>query len=145
MMPDHLDLWGLFLSAFISATLFPGGSEAVLAALAYLKQHDPWLLLVIATLGNTLGGLSTFLLGGWLARRIPLINAQPVAPSVRNAAAVRRLQRWGAPALLFSWLPFIGDPLCFAAGWIRINALQATLFIAVGKAARYAVILFFTV
>jgi membrane protein YqaA with SNARE-associated domain len=45
---------------------------------------------------------------------------------------------------LFSWLPVIGDPLCFAAGWLRINALQATLFIAAGKAARYAVVLFFT-
>lgn len=143
-MPDHLDLWGLFLSAFISATLFPGGSEAVLAALAYLKHHDPWLLLAIATLGNTLGGLSTFLLGWWLARRVPLTQTQTSVPPAHKAAAIRRLQQWGAPALLFSWLPVIGDPLCFAAGWLRINALQATLFIAVGKAARYAVILFFT-
>lgn len=145
MMPDHLDLWGLFLSAFISATLFPGGSEVVLAALAHLKQHDPWLLLAIATLGNTLGGLSTFLLGGWLARRIPLLHAQTARPPERKAAAVQRLRQWGAPALLFSWLPILGDPMCFAAGWLRINALQAALFIAVGKAARYAVILFFTV
>ncbi len=143
-MSDHLDLWGLFLSAFVSATLFPGGSEAVLAALAYLKQHDPWLLLVIATLGNTLGGLSTFLLGGWLARRVPLTRTPTSTPSAGKAAAIRRVQQWGAPVLVLSWLPVIGDPLCFAAGWLRINALQATFFIAAGKAARYAVILFFT-
>jgi membrane protein YqaA with SNARE-associated domain len=143
-MADHLDLWGLFLSAFVSATLFPGGSEAVLALLAHLKQQDLWLLLAVATLGNTLGGLSTFLLGWWLASRVPLAPAPAAAQSGRQAAAVRRLQHWGAPALLFSWLPVIGDPLCFAAGWLRINALQATLFIAAGKAARYAVVLFFT-
>lgn len=143
-MSDHLDLWGLFLSAFISATLFPGGSEAALAALAYLKQHDTWLLLIIATLGNTLGGLSTFLLGGWLARRIPLTHTPASTQPARRTAAIRRVQQWGAPALLFSWLPVVGDPLCFAAGWLRINALQAALFITVGKAARYAVILFFT-
>jgi membrane protein YqaA with SNARE-associated domain len=143
-MSDHLDLWGLFLSAFISATLFPGGSEVVLAALAYLKQHDPWLLLAVASLGNTLGGISTYLLGRWLARGIPLIHTQSMAPPARRAAAVQRLQQWGAPALLLSWLPVIGDPLCFAAGWLRINALQATLFIAAGKVARYAVILFFS-
>jgi membrane protein YqaA with SNARE-associated domain len=116
----------------------------VLAALAYLQQHDPWLLLAIATLGNTLGGLSTFLLGWWLARRVPLIQTTPVVQSTHKAVAIRRLQQWGAPALLFSWLPVIGDPLCFAAGWLRINALQAILFIALGKAARYAVILFFS-
>ncbi len=143
-MPDHLDLWGLFLSAFISATLFPGGSEAVLALLAHLQQQDPWLLLAVATLGNTLGGLSTFALGWWLASRVPLTPAPAAVQSGRQAAAVRRLQHWGAPVLLFSWLPVIGDPLCFAAGWLRINALQAALFIAAGKAARYAVILFFT-
>ena len=143
-MSDHLDLWGLFLSAFISATLFPGGSEAVLAALAYLKQHDTWLLLIIATLGNTLGGLSTFLLGGWLARRVPLTHTPASTQPARRTAAIRRVQQWGAPALLLSWLPVVGDPLCFAAGWLRINALQAALFITVGKAARYAVILFFT-
>lgn len=143
-MSDHLDLWGLFLSAFVSATLFPGGSEAALAALAYLKQHDPWLLLSIATLGNTLGGLSTFILGGWLARRVTLTPTPISTPPKGKAAAVRRVQQWGAPVLLLSWLPVIGDPLCFAAGWLRINALQAALFIAVGKAARYAVILFFT-
>ncbi len=135
-MPGHLDLWGLFLSAFISATLFPGGSETVLALLAYHAQHHPLLLLAIATLGNTLGGLSTFLLGWWLAGKIPLIDRPRSAPTSRKMAAIRRLQQWGAPVLLLSWLPMVGDPLCFAAGWLRINALQATLFMVAGKAAR---------
>ncbi len=56
---DDLSLWGLFISAFVSATLFPGGSEVVLAALAHGRHYSPGMLLGVATLGNTLGGMST--------------------------------------------------------------------------------------
>jgi membrane protein YqaA with SNARE-associated domain len=135
---DGASLWGLFLSAFVSATLFPGGSEAVLGALTALGHLNPWLLLGVATAGNTLGGMSTYLLGWMLARRRPPGHVS--APHQRTA--LRRMQRYGAPLLLLSWLPLVGDPLCFAAGWLRVNALYATLFIASGKALRYAAIVF---
>jgi len=134
---DDLSLWGLFASAFVSATLFPGGSEMVLAGLAHAHQYDPWALLGVATLGNTLGGMSTWLLGWWLARRYPLDGPQRAG----QRRAVERLRKWGSPLLLFSWLPVAGDPLCFAAGWLRMNAGLSALFIGAGKAARYAVIL----
>ena len=134
---DDLSLWGLFASAFVSATLFPGGSEVVLAALAHAHHYNPWTLLGVATLGNTLGGMSTWLLGWLLARRYPL--DRPRRPGQRRA--VERLKKWGSPLLLLSWLPVAGDPLCFAAGWLRMNAAASAFFIAAGKAARYAVIL----
>ncbi|MHB8535343.1 MAG: YqaA family protein [Sulfuricaulis sp.] len=129
-------LWSLFASAFVSATLFPGGSEVVLAALAYAHPHDPWTLLGVATLGNTLGGMSTWLLGCLLARRYPLDRPR----QARQQRAVDYMKKWGSPLLLFSWLPVVGDPLCFAAGWLRMNAAMSALFIGAGKAARYAVI-----
>jgi membrane protein YqaA with SNARE-associated domain len=59
--------------------------------------------------------------------------------------AVLRIQRWGSPALLFSWLPLAGDPLCVAAGWLRIHWLASLLFIGVGKTARYAALLYMIV
>lgn len=142
-MSDHLGLWGLFFSAFVSATLFPGGSEVVLATLIHLKQHDPWGLLAIASLGNTLGGLSTFALGTLLARRLPPEGMRSVTPSARRMAALQRVQRWGAASLLLSWVPVLGDPLCFAAGWLRIHPLPAVVFMALGKTARYALVLAF--
>ena len=135
---NDLSLWGLFLSAFVSATLFPGGSEVVLTVLALRHSYDPWVLLGVATLGNTLGGMSTWLLGWLLARRYPLDH--PRHASQRRA--VERVKKWGSPLLLFSWLPVAGDPLCFAAGWLRMSAALSACFIAAGKAARYAVILF---
>ena len=136
-MDAAISLWGLFLSSFISSTLFPGGSEAVLVLLANDPQHDPWLLLGIASLGNTLGGLSTWLLGYLLARRFPI--ERRLSPDRQRAVA--RLRAWGSPALLLSWLPLVGDSLCFAAGYLRMPFLPSLLFLALGKTARYAILI----
>ena len=136
-MTDTLSLWGLFASAFVSSTLFPGGSEVVLGVLAAEHHYDPWLLLAIASLGNTLGALTTWLLGYWLARRFPLEEKL----SGKRRQALARVRHWGSPALLLSWLPVVGDPLCFAAGFLRLPFLASLAFIALGKTVRYAVIL----
>lgn len=136
-MDATLGLWGLFLSSFISSTLFPGGSEVVLVFLANDSQYDPWLLLGVASLGNTLGGLSTWLLGYLLARRFPI--EQRLSPDRQRA--VNRLRAWGSPALLLSWLPVVGDPLCFAAGYLRMPFFASLFFLALGKTARYAILI----
>jgi membrane protein YqaA with SNARE-associated domain len=110
----------------------------LLAALANFQHHSFGTLLGVATLGNTLGGMSTWLLGWMLAVRYPL--DQPHKAS--RERAIRHLKKYGSSLLLLSWLPIVGDPLCFAAGWLRMNPWLSALFIGVGKAARYAVILF---
>ena len=129
-------LWGLFISAFISSTLLPGGSEALLLAMSISDSFGPWSLLLVATCGNTLGGLTSWAIGWWLARRYAPERLKP-----NHALAVQRVRRWGAPILLLSWLPVVGDPLCVAAGWLRIHVLWALCLIALGKGARYAVLL----
>jgi len=134
---DELSLWGLFASAFVSSTLFPGGSEVALGVLAAQDRHDPWLLLAVASFGNTLGALTTWLLGFLLARRLPLETRLPE----KRRRALAHVRHWGSPALLMSWLPVVGDPLCFAAGFLRLPFFASLLFIALGKTARYAVIL----
>lgn len=127
-------LWGLFASAFVSATLLPGGSEAVLAYLAHADQHAPLTLLAVASAGNTLGGMSSWLIGRLLpAGRLQRPELHP---------AIERIRRYGSPVLLLSWAPVIGDPLCAAAGWLRISWHRALLFIAAGKIARYSVVLY---
>jgi membrane protein YqaA with SNARE-associated domain len=126
-------LWGLATSAFLSSTLLPGGSEVVLAYFALERSHPAWLLLVVASAGNTLGGMSSWLIGRLIPAK-PLERADLVAP-------VARIRKYGSPALLLSWVPVLGDPLCVAAGWLRIGWPWALLFIAVGKIARYAVLL----
>lgn len=137
MMANDLTLWGLFLSAFISSTLLPGGSEVVLGVLAADRAHAPGLLLAVASLGNTLGALTTWLLGWVVARGLP--PEKHLTEPRRHA--LERVRRFGSPVLLLSWLPVVGDPLCFAAGYLRLPFLASLLFIAVGKTARYAAIL----
>lgn len=126
-MSEGASLWALFWSSFLAATLLPGGSEAVLFAVLKLHPGQVWPALGVATLGNTLGGMSSYLIG----RIIPQKKGLPGLPAVR---------KYGSPALLFSWVPVIGDPLCAAAGWLRVSPWLAALFIALGKFARYVVI-----
>ena len=134
---DVWGLWGLFFSSFVSSTLLPGGSEAILAALQLNNAHAPLTLLLIATAGNTLGGLTSWLIGYFLAKRWP--TRKLLKPKHQRAADW--LEKHGSPLLLLSWLPIVGDPLCLAAGWLNIHFLPSLVYIAVGKAARYGVIL----
>lgn len=134
-----MTLWLLFLSAFISATLFPGGSEATLAYLTANQSHSIYLLILVATLGNTLGGMSSWLVGRIIAIRYPATKLD----KDKQRQAVERIQKYGSPVLLLSWLPVIGDPLCVAAGWLRIHWLWSLLFIAIGKCLRYVVVVLF--
>ena len=126
-MNESASLTALFASSFLAATLLPGGSEAVLFGVLKLHPERALVALAVATLGNTLGGMSSYLIG----RVIPQKKDLPGLPAMR---------RYGAPALLLSWIPIIGDPLCVAAGWLRLNPWLAMLYIALGKLARYAAI-----
>jgi membrane protein YqaA with SNARE-associated domain len=126
-MDPNTSLWALFASSFFAATLLPGGSEVVLFGVLKLHPGDMWPALAAATLGNTLGGLSSYLIGRVIPQRTEM----------KGLATVRK---YGAPVLLLSWVPIIGDPLCVAAGWLRLNPWLSTLFIAIGKFARYWII-----
>ena len=139
---DYVDgssgLWGLFISAFVSSTLAPGGSEAVLLYLVSQSRHDLSALVLVATLGNTLGALTTWGLGYWTGIGFPA--DRPLDPKRRKAVVAT--QRWGVPLLLLSWLPLVGDGFCFAAGWLRLPFWPSFLAIAMGKLGRYAVLAF---
>jgi len=123
-MNETLSLTALFTSSFLAATLLPGGSEAVLFAILRLHPDLLWPALAVATVGNTLGGMSSYLIGRLL-------------PTLRDVKGLAHVQRYGTPVLLLSWVPLLGDPLCVAAGWLRLNPWLAAAFMAAGKLARY--------
>lgn len=126
-MDADTGLWALFIGSFLAATLLPGGSEVLFFGILKAHPDQIWPALGVATLGNTLGGLSSYLIGR-------------IIPQTKQLKGLAAMQKFGTPALLLSWVPFIGDPLCVAAGWLRLNPWWSTLYIAVGKFARYAVI-----
>jgi membrane protein YqaA with SNARE-associated domain len=120
-------LFGLFVASFLSATLLPGGSEAVLLIVILARPELAWPALTLVTIGNTLGGMTTYAMG----------RALPQSTVPQKSALVGR---HGAPILILSWVPLIGDALCAAAGWLRLAWLPCLFWMALGKAARYAVI-----
>ena len=129
-------IWGLFFSAFISSTIAPGGSEAVLAYLVSEGHYQAVQLVVVATVGNTLGAMTTWGLGALAAKKFPLATLLP--EKKQHALAV--VQKRGVWVLFFSWLPLIGDALCFAGGWLKLPLLPACLVILSGKFGRYALL-----
>lgn len=132
-------LAGLFLASFLSATLLPGSSEAVLAAVVLAHPGQATTALLLATLGNTLGGMATFGMGRLIPAKVGAGDtASRDTPGLRHHASLRR---WGAPALLLAWTPIIGDALCAAAGWLRLPWLPCLLWMALGRGARYGVLL----
>jgi membrane protein YqaA with SNARE-associated domain len=114
-------IWGLFISAFISSTIAPGGSEAVLVYLVSEGHHPIVQLLVVATLGNTLGAMTTWGLGVMAAKKFPVAKLLPE----KKQKALALVQKRGIWILFFSWLPIIGDALCFAGGWLKLPLLPA--------------------
>ncbi len=137
MTGEDLSLVGLFISAFLSATILPGGSELILAALVHQGDHPAWVLLSVATVGNTLGGMTSWGLGWMISWRYQISRLT----KQEHRRAVMQIRRWGSPVLLLSWVPFLGDPLCIAAGWLRVGWVRALCFIGTGKVLRYGAIL----
>jgi membrane protein YqaA with SNARE-associated domain len=133
MLNESMGLWGLFISAFISSTLAPGGSEAVLAYLVSEKQFNNEVLVSIATIGNTLGALTTWFLGSLAAKKFPAENLL----SKKKQKSLSFVKKWGVWILFFSWVPLIGDGLCFAGGWLKLPLLLSCTIILIGKALRY--------
>lgn len=131
---------GLFIAAFLAATILPLGSELVLTALL-VSGLSPWPLVIIASLGNVLGSLTNYLLGYWASQgrvqRWLNISDQALAK------AEARFKRYGLASLCFAWVPLIGDPLTLIAGVLRVNLIWFVLLVSVGKIGRYIAVAYY--
>ena len=134
----ELGLLGLFLASFLAATILPFSSEFVLLSMT----AGPWgtaELWMVASLGNWLGGMSSYGLGrlGDPDRIARWLRTDPA-----KAEAWRiRLERHGAWAAWLCWLPIVGDPIAIALGLGRTHLATTALFMLLGKALRYAAVL----
>lgn len=147
MIPDpalatQFGVAGLFLWSLLAATLVPLSSEAALAAAHAAAVAPAGSLFVAATAGNVGGALINWLLGRWCLR-FEHRRWFPITP-VQLHKAQLHFERWGAGVLLFSWIPVIGDPLTFAAGALRYPLARFLIAVSLGKAARYAAVLWIT-
>lgn len=132
--------WGLFLSSFISATILPLASEAVLVALL-ANGKDAGLCLALATVGNFAGSMTGYALGywghwKWLEKLFRLKKEKVLAlqPKVQKQAYL---------LALFSWLPIVGDLFPVCLGYFKYSVVKSSIFIFIGKFLRYFVLAVF--
>ena len=129
---------GLFLNAFIAATLFPALSELSFATLLASGTGVPLLLFLTVTIGNVAGAFVNY----WLGLRIASFQHRKWFPFTHKQIdqATRQFERFGKWSLLFAWLPIIGDPLTLVAGLLRTDFRFFALLVTIGKATRYALV-----
>ena len=129
-------LFGLFISSFLSATVIPFSSEFVLSFMIF-NGFDIYLTILIATIGNWLGGLSSYLigrLGKWT-----IIEKYFGVDKNKVFNLKLKVDRWGSVLAFFSWLPIIGDVIAVSLGFFRTNFILVSIWMLLGKILRYTI------
>lgn len=121
-------LTSVFIISFISATLLPLGSEPAVFAVIKADMLMFWPVILVATVGNTLGGVVNYWMG---------YGARQTFSRERASRWFRWLERFGPRAMLLAWLPGIGDPICTLAGWLKLPFRSSVIYMALGKFLRY--------
>lgn len=137
MLTDLVFLWG---TAFLAATFVPFYSEVLLAKLVVDYPDWPWLLIGVASFGNTAGACVNWWMGRYLLHYSDR-SWWPIKPR-QMATAQRWFQRFGKWSLLFSWLPVGGDAITLLAGILRVRFDVFLVLTFIGKAVRFSVFVF---
>jgi membrane protein YqaA with SNARE-associated domain len=123
-------LGSVFMISFVSATLLPLGSEPAVFAVVKASADLFWPVMLVATLGNTLGGMLDYWLG---------YGAKQGFARERSTRWFHWLERYGAKTMLLAWLPGIGDPICVLGGWLKLPFWPCVAYMALGKFLRYLI------
>lgn len=130
---------GLFVASFLAATILPFGSEFVFVALI-AAGLDPWLCVIIASVGNWMGGMTNYYLGKlgkieWIEKYLKVKKEK-----------IEKMQHWldgkGAGMAFFSFLPVVGDIIAIALGYMRANVYIVNVTMFSGKLLRYVLIMY---
>ena len=130
--------WGMFVAAFLAGSILPFSSEAVMIALLAVGL-SPWKLLLYASVGNSLGGITCYYIGR-LTTPERVQHIFHIKPEYMRRAH-RLVQRWGALMGFFCWFPFLGDAILVTLGIMRSNPLLTNITMILGRTLRYSTIL----
>lgn len=134
---SELGYLGLFVAAFLAATILPLSSEVVLTTLL-AHELSPTTLVAVATVGNVMGSVVNYALGYWAS--LEVVKKWLKMSEKEFMQAEQRFVKYGLFSLLFAWVPLIGDPLTVIAGILRIRLLWFLILVTAGKLSRYIVI-----
>ena len=128
-----LGYFGLFLGSFLAATVVPFSADVLLVGML-IAGGDMWIVVAVATLGNFIGGLTSYGIGR--AGRWEWIEKLGVSrESLERQRS--RVDRFGAPIALLSWVPFVGDVFAVALGFYRVRFVPMAVYMFIGKCARF--------
>ena len=127
-----MEFWALLVSSFLAATVLPVASEVPLAVV--VRRHGDFLFPVaVATFGNFIGACTTYLLARIAATKL-------TRPAVHKPRALALFERYGAPSLILSWVPVVGDAIVALAGASQVPLLAFSIWTLIGKTTRYAAV-----
>ena len=132
----ELGYLGLFIASFLAATVVPFSSEVVFSALVF-GGLDPWICVVVASLGNWLGGMSSYFLGR--LGKMEWIEKYLRVKREKIETYRERIQKYGDWFAFFSLLSGIGDIIAVASGFFRCRWWIVAISMLLGKFARYVV------
>jgi membrane protein YqaA with SNARE-associated domain len=135
----NLGLLGLFSGTFLAGSIIPFPSEALVIG-SYEMGYGFWTVLIVATLGNLLGGLTNYWIGyksnsAGLKKRFKL-NEEKIS------RWEKRMGKWGIWLGLLSWVPFVGDPMVGVLGFFKVRLLPLSIMMLIGKFGRYFLLLY---
>ena len=141
-MPETLNLLGLFLSAFLAATLIPAQSELGLGYLILYTDYSVVMLIMIASFGNTCGAIINWIIGRGIANSV--MRLEKIQQSSNYSKITFWYQRFGQWTLLLSWVPIVGDPITIIAGTLKMPFKNFLFIVALAKTTRYLVVAYLT-
>ena len=127
---------GLFIASFLGATIIPFSSEVVFSLLI-INGYDIKVSLFVATIGNWLGGLSSYFLG-----RLGKWETLEKYFKLKKEKVYKfktKIDKWGSLLAFFCWLPIIGDPIAVSLGFFRTNYILVAVWMFIGKILRYLI------
>ena len=135
-MDSLIDLgyWGLFIGSFLASTVIPFSADLLLIGLLALGGNI-WLCLAIATVGNWLGGLTSYWIG-WIGKWEWIERWLKVTP-VQLEKQKKRIDKFGSLLAFFAWLPIVGDLFAIALGFYKINPKLSALYMFIGRSLRF--------
>lgn len=125
---------GLFLGSFVAATVVPFSSDVLLVGML-AAGGKVWWCVLFATIGNWLGGLTSYWLGWvgkweWIERYLRIKHETLIKQK-------NKVQRYGAALALLTWLPFVGDVFALGLGFYRVDFRKSAILMLIGKGARF--------
>lgn len=126
--------FGLFLGAFLAATIFPFSSDVLLVAML-AAGGDVFITITVATAGNWLGGLTSYGVG-YLGKTEWLERWFRIKPETVYRYK-ERVAKYGAWLALLTWVPFVGDVFAVVLGFFKARFWPSAWFMLLGKGLRF--------